>query len=67
MVLHSRLHPVIARALESATGAAPYHSLPVEEARATAKKAYRRTGEPVSVGRVQNLLDYSLNSRENQG
>jgi len=38
MLPHSRLHPVIARALESAAGAVPYHSLPIEEARATAKK-----------------------------
>lgn len=55
MVLDSRLHPIIARALESAAGVAPYHSLPIKEARATAKKAYQRTGEPVPVGRIQNF------------
>ena len=49
------LHPIIARALAAGASLAPYHALPIEEARATAQKAYRRLDEPVPVGRVQNL------------
>ena len=37
------LHPTIALALQAAVGAKPYHVLPIEEARATARKGYMRS------------------------
>lgn len=49
------LHSIIARALDAATGLTPYHLMPIEAARATAKKAYQKSAEPVPVGRIQNL------------
>jgi acetyl esterase len=49
------LHPTIALALQAAVGAAPYHVLPIEEARATARKGYIRSSPSVAVGQIQDL------------
>jgi len=49
------LHPTIALALQAAAGAKPYHDLPIEEARATARKGYMRSSPAVAVGHVQDL------------
>lgn len=49
------LHPVIARALAAAQGAQPYWRLPIAQARAQARLAYLRDGDPVAVGEVRNL------------
>ena len=48
------LHPTIAQALQVAIGATPYHALPIEEARDTARRGYLLNTPPVSVGQVQN-------------
>jgi acetyl esterase len=49
------LNSNITLALQAAVGATPYHVLPIEEARATARKGYMRSSPKVAVGQVQDL------------
>jgi acetyl esterase len=49
------LHPVIQAALFSAAGSAPYHALPIAQARAQARQGYPRVDPPLAVGAVHDL------------
>lgn len=49
------LHPVIASALASVQGALPYSAMPVAQARAQARQAYRNDRAPIPVSAVHNL------------
>ncbi|MES2536960.1 MAG: alpha/beta hydrolase [Pseudomonadota bacterium] len=49
------LHPVIQAALASAEGVPPYHTLPVGQARAQAKKGYPPKQTPVPVDAVRDF------------
>jgi len=49
------LHPVIHKALSLAADALPYHALPIAQARAQARQAYRRVDPPFPVGAVHDL------------
>lgn len=50
------LHPFIAAALSSASGALPYGDMPVDQARAQAKLPYANDRAPIPVAAVRNLF-----------